>query len=314
MIVLTIIDIIIFIIAIILIHKVDLKKVSITKQQQKKQQLNNQIKELSNTYNEYNLKIQNIIKEAQTAKNEAEKATADYIANQKQITADYIANQQQLAKQKIKTINNNTQQEIAVIHEDLQNIRCSAAQQKEQIQNELNKLKASLSAGVEARLREQQKKDKINFYKLSINDADLADVKMLENLKASFHKPVVLSKLIWTQYFQKQMTELCDRVLGKKTVCGIYKITNLLTEQCYIGQSVNISDRWKQHCKCGLGIEASATNVLYNSMQKNGVWNFSFELLQECPRNLLNEKEAFWIDTYSSNIYGLNTMKGINKK
>ena len=314
MIVLTIIDIIIFCIAIVLIHKVDLKKVSIAKQQQKKQQLTNQIKELSDTYHDYNLKIQNIVEEIQTVKAKAEETTANYIANQKQITADYIANQQQLAKQKVKAINKNTQQEISIIHQDLQNIRRSAAQQKEQIQNELNKLKASLSAGVEARLREQQKKDKINFYKLSINDADLADVKMLENLKTSFHKPVVLSKLIWTQYFQKQMTELCDRVLGKKTVCGIYKITNLLTEQCYIGQSVNISDRWKQHCKCGLGIEASATNVLYNSMQKDGVWNFTFELLQECPRNLLNEKEAFWIDTYSSNIYGLNTMKGINKK
>ena len=311
MVVLTIIDIIIFCIAIILIHKADLKKVSIAKQQQKKQQLTNQIKQLSDTYNDYNLRIQNILQETQIVKARAEETTANYIANQKQITLDYINNQQQLAEQKIKEINANTQQEIAAIHEDLQNIRCSAAQQKEQIQNELNKLKASLSAGVEARLREQQKKDKINFYKLSINDADLADVKMLENLKTSFHKPVVLSKLIWTQYFQKQMTELCDRVLGKKTVCGIYKITNLLTEQCYIGQSVNISDRWKQHCKCGLGIEASATNKLYNTMQKDKVWNFTFELLEECPRELLNQKEAFWIDTYSSNIYGLNTMKGI---
>ena len=134
---------------------------------------------------------------------------------------------------------------------------------------------------------------------------------MLENLKESFHKPIVLSKLIWTQYFQKQMTQLCDRVFGKKIICGIYKITNLITEQCYIGQSVNVQQRMKQHCKCGLGIEASSTNKLYNSMQKDGVWNFSFELLEECPRELLNQKEAFWIDTYSSNIYGLNTMKGI---
>ena len=310
MIVLTIIDIIIFCIAIVLIHKADLKKVSIAEQQQKKQQLINQIKELSDTYHDYDLKIQNILQETEIVKARTEETTANYIANQKQITIDYINNQQQLAEQKIKEINASTQQEIATIHEDLQNIRHSAAQQKEQIRNELNKLKASLSAGVEARLREQQKKDKINFYKLSINDADLADVKMLENLKASFHKPVVLSKLIWTQYFQKQMTELCDRVLGKKTVCGIYKITNLLTEQCYIGQSVNISDRWKQHCKCGLGIEASTTNKLYNSMQKEGVWNFSFELLEECPKELLNEKEKFWIEMYQSNKFGLNIMKG----
>jgi len=67
-------------------------------------------------------------------------------------------------------------------------------------------MRASLSAGVQARLCEQEKKDKLDFYKLSISDADLSDVKMLENLKASLHKPVVLSKLIWTQYFQKQMT------------------------------------------------------------------------------------------------------------
>jgi len=103
---------------------------------------------------------------------------------------------------------------------------------------------------------------------------------MLENLKASLHNPVILSKLIWTQFFQKQTNELCDRVLGKKIVCGIYKITNLLTEQCYIGQSVDIAKRWKDHCKCGLGIDASATNKLYNSMQQDGIWNFSFELLE----------------------------------
>jgi len=36
------------------------------------------------------------------------------------------------------------------------------------------------------------------------------------------------------------MTELCDRVFGKKPISGIYKITDLITEECYIGQSVNI--------------------------------------------------------------------------
>jgi len=40
-------------------------------------------------------------------------------------------------------------------------------------------MRASLSAGVQARLRDLEKKDKLNFYKLSINDADLSDVKKL---------------------------------------------------------------------------------------------------------------------------------------
>ena len=221
-----------------------------------------------------------------------------------------LQKQAQRIQLNIQKINNQASQEIEIIHKDLNNIRESANQQKQQLQNQLDKIKASLNAGVEARLREQQKKDKLNFYKLSLTDNDLADVKMLENLKSSFHNPIVLSKLIWTQYFQKQMTELCDRVLSKKIICGIYKITNLLTEQCYIGQSVNIADRWKQHCKCGLGIDASSTNKLYSAMQKDGVWNFTFELLEECPKELLNQKEKLWIQMYQSNTFGYNTTKG----
>ena len=132
----------------------------------------------------------------------------------------------------------------------------------------------------------------------------------LNKIKVSFHQPVVLNKIIWSTYFQKQTTEMCNRILGTTTKCGIYKITNLLTKQCYIGQSVNIQDRFKQHVKCGLGIDASATNKLYKAMQQDGVWNFSFELMEECSRTELNEKEKFWIQMYQSDIYGYNSTSG----
>ena len=302
---LTLFNLILLIFSLILFYKTNQIKLQKNKEQEQyKQQLEKQLNVLQIDRN-------NLINSEIRKKEQLNKDLLQFRKFREKELNENLQKQEQIIKLKLQKINKQASKEIENIHKDLNNIRESAIEEKKQIQNEINKLKASLSAGVEARLREQEKKDKINFYKLSINDADLSDVKMLENLKTSFHKPVVLSKLIWTQYFQKQMTELCDRVLGKKTTCGIYKITNLLTEQCYIGQSVNISDRWKQHCKCGLGIEASATNILYNSMQKDGVWNFSFELLEECPRELLNQKEAFWIDTYSSNIYGLNTMKGI---
>jgi hypothetical protein len=51
------------------------------------------------------------------------------------------------------------------------------------------------------------------------------------------------------------MTTLCNNILGTKTICGIYKITNLNTNMCYIGQAVDMATRWKTHCKCGLGID-----------------------------------------------------------
>lgn len=305
--ILLILGFIFLICSLILFYKANQIKINKNKEQENYEQLlNKQIYQLEQ-------ERETLINSQIHKKEEINQDLLEWQEYRKKEIEAYIESQKQLADQTVNTVYESAQKQISDINNDIQNTRNIALQEKEQIQTEIDKLKASLSAGVEARLREQEKKNKINFYKLSISKADLADVKMLQNLKSSFHKPVVLSKLIWTQYFQKQMTELCDRVLGKKTICGIYKITNLLTEQCYIGQSVNISDRWKQHCKCGLGIEASATNVLYNSMQRDGVWNFSFELLEECSRDLLNEKEAFWIDTYSSNIYGLNTMKGISK-
>ena len=249
-----------------------------------------------------NLKIQQ--------ENQLNKDFSELQKQKQQELDNYFEKKKQLIQLNLEKTNNEVSKEIENIHKDLFNIRESANKEKQEIQLEIDTLKASLSAGVQARLREQQKKEQLDFYKLSINEADLSDVKMLENLKISFHKPVVLSKLIWTQYFQKQTTNLCDRVLGKKTVCGIYKITNLLTEQCYIGQSVNVAQRWKQHCKCGLGIDASTTNKLYNVMQKDGIWNFTFELLEQCPKELLNEKESFWIQMYQSNIFGYNITKG----
>lgn len=303
--ILLILGFIFLICSLILFYKANQIKINKNKEQENYEQLlNKQIYQLEQ-------ERETLINSQIHKKEEINQDLLEWQEYRKKEIEAYIESQKQLADQTVNTVYESAQKQISDINNDIQNTRNIALQEKEQIQTEIDKLKASLSAGVEARLREQEKKDKINFYKLSISEADLADVKMLQNLKSSFHKPVVLSKLIWTQYFQKQMTQLCDRVFGKKPISGIYKITDLITEECYIGQSVNIQQRMKQHCKCGLGIEASATNKLYNSMQRDKIWNFTFELLEECPRELLNQKEAFWIDTYNSNIYGLNTMKGI---
>lgn len=174
----------------------------------------------------------------------------------------------------------------------------------------LKNLQDDLSAGVQAQLREREKEEKIDFYRIVISNNDITDIKMLNQFKLTFHNPIIINKLIWSNYLQKKVVEMCNRILGTTPKCGIYKITNLKTKQCYIGQSVNIAERWKQHCKCGCDIDASASNKLYQDMIKTGIWNFSFELMEECPRAQLNEKEAFWIKMYQSDIYGLNSTRG----
>lgn len=180
----------------------------------------------------------------------------------------------------------------------------------EAVNTELDKIKATRLAAIQANVREQEIKEKLDFYCLTPKTADINDIKTLERIKPQLNNPRILSMLIWSTYFQKDMTALCNKILGLKTITGIYKITNQENNKCYIGQSVDVAKRWKDHAKCGLGIDAPQGNKLYKEMQEIGIWNFSWELLEECPREQLNEKEKFYIELYQSKDYGYNTTKG----
>lgn len=183
----------------------------------------------------------------------------------------------------------------------------------QEAENSLSSIRNSLIAGMKANLEEQAKQENIDFYKIKLTSMEIEDINQLNNLKSIFHQPTALSKIIWSVYCQKKVNDLCNRVCGNNTLCGIYKITNLKTSQVYIGQSVDIANRFKQHCKCGCGIDAPQSNKLYQSMSEHGLWNFTFEIVEECSRECLNEKERFWINFYQSDFYGLNSNKGISK-
>lgn len=184
----------------------------------------------------------------------------------------------------------------------------------QEYKNQIEELKDKLNAGTRAQLRNREKEEQLNFYRLSVSESDLKDIQKLNEIKDFLRNPEVVSKVIWTSYFQKQATDMCNRILGTSIVCGIYKITNINTQQCYIGQSLDVAKRFKEHIKCGLGIGASATNKLYSAMNKEGVWNFTFELLESCDAHQLNERESFWISMYEAYEYGYNSNKGIVKE
>lgn len=175
---------------------------------------------------------------------------------------------------------------------------------------ELANIKSTRAALIEANRREELVKANPELFTLPLSPADRTDIQTLEKIKGQLNNPRILSMLIWSTFFQKPMTTLCNNILGTKVVCGIYKITNLNTNLCYIGQAVDMATRWKTHCKYGLGIDTPQSNKLYKAMQEDGVWNFSWELLEECPQSQLNEKEAEYIEIYQSKDYGYNTQAG----
>ena len=201
----------------------------------------------------------------------------------------------------------NTIRQAAV---DLQAQLDEKVSQLNKINSDINTFKATREALIQANLREQELLDTVGFHTISLSEQDITDINTLERIKPTLFKPEILSKLIWSTYFLQPVSSMCNNIFGTGKVCGVYKITNLTTKEVYIGQSVDCAERIKQHIKAGLGIDNKGTNKLYKAMQKTGVWNFAFELLEKCPREELDKKEKEYIAIYESDKFGYNSTKG----
>ena len=88
---------------------------------------------------------------------------------------------------------------------------------------------------------------------------------------------------------------------------GIYKITNKINGKSYIGLSGDIPIRWNEH-RCHY---KTIDNVLYRAMRKYGIENFIFEILENCPKQKLGEREKFYIRKYRTYI-GFEDCNGYN--
>ena len=83
---------------------------------------------------------------------------------------------------------------------------------------------------------------------------------------------------------------------------GIYKITNPKSK-IYIGQSIDIEKRFKQYQSL---CNSKSQTKLYRSLNKYGVENHIFEIIEECDLDLLNEKERYYQEFYDCVNKGLN--------
>ena len=232
------------------------------------------------------------------------------IDNQQEMSSNAFKNYCDILEKKYKEVEEEHDMEIEALNTAYSNLQLKLLREADEVRSDLDKIKATRTAAIEAARREKDIESNLTFYCLDISDADKIDIAKLEALKPSLNKPRVLSMLIWQTWFQKPLKALSANVVGATDATGIYKITNIKTKECYIGQAIHIKDRWAEHAKCGLGIDTPAGNKLYKAIQEFGLWNFSFEVLEVCPQNQLNEKEKYYIDLYSSYDYGYNSTRG----
>ena len=172
------------------------------------------------------------------------------------------------------------------------------------VQDKLADLVQKLNSAVEANKRAEEIKQKQDFYRLQLTTIDLDEIKRLREVEPYLREKEPLNKVIWKVYYEKPYTDLIGRVVGTGIHTGIYKITNIENQMCYVGQAVNIADRWKQHIKRGIGAEAPTRNKLYPTMLEIGVENFTFEIVEECDKSKLNEREDYWQEFFHAKDFG----------
>ena len=165
-------------------------------------------------------------------------------------------------------------------------------------------LAAKVSAAVAAAKRQEEMETAQDFYRLNLPDIDIEEIVKLREVTVLLRDSEPLNKVIWKVYYEKPYTDLIGRVVGTGVHTGIYKITNIKSQKCYVGQAADIASRWKQHIKRGIGAEAPTRNKLYPAMLEHGVENFTFEIVEECSRAQLNEREDYWQDYFGAKEFG----------
>ena len=90
---------------------------------------------------------------------------------------------------------------------------------------------------------------------------------------------------------------------------GIYKIENVVNGKVYVGQSLDIESRWKNHIY-HLNKGDSPNSYLQRSWDKYGIDSFSFSIIESCAADELNSREIYWIDKFNSYECGYNLTKG----
>ena len=172
------------------------------------------------------------------------------------------------------------------------------------IDKQLADLASMLDAAVAANKRTEELETQQEFYRLQLSQIDIDEIKRLREVLIYLRDSEPLNKVIWKVYYEKPYTDLIGRVVGSGTHTGIYKITNINNKMCYVGQAANIAERWRQHIKRGVGAEAPTRNKLYPAMLEYGVENFTFEIIEECDRSLLNDREDYWQNYFHAKDYG----------
>lgn len=229
---------------------------------------------------------------------------------------EYKQHQYELSTQSIEN-DKKAKEQVAIVN--LNEFIESIETQKQEYQSQLDEIAASLEeykskqAAVNEEIRRKRElEQKQDSYRLKLTEFQRQDISYLLSIVENLKNPQILYKLIWSEYLQKPFAAMIKNEFGaNEPRCVIYKITNLKTQESYIGRTKgSVSDRWTSHIKTSLNIGTAARSAIHDALF--GHWgNFVFEVLEEVEdESKLGEREKFYISFYQTDKYGYNQNQG----
>lgn len=214
----------------------------------------------------------------------------------------------------IEEHNNSMKKASVELQEQLKRSEDILRNQIEEIKAELEEERRKREAVNEEILRQRALEEEQDFYRIQLDPNDKDDVEILRNIAPRLRHPEAINKVIWSGYYQKPLAELRKRLLPHGDKSGIYKITRIKTNEIYIGQTTSIDKRWQEHVKTALGVGTLANSQFHRTMSKDGPEGFYFEILEEVEKDKLREREAYYIQWFKSDKFGLNSNSGDKNK
>lgn len=128
----------------------------------------------------------------------------------------------------------------------------------------------------------------------------------------------------YLNFFNGALMSLANKILMKqidndiKHASGIYRIVNNITGDCYIGQTKDLANRKYEHMRLLKNDKHIYTNgersLLQKAWNKYGEDNFTFDVIEYCNIDELDDRERFWVDFYQCNFaktrHGYNLTDG----
>ena len=183
--------------------------------------------------------------------------------------------------------------------------KLNAQIQIEEIQEWIEDWRSKQNAVVESYKKLDELKNKDSHHRILLNDDEEVELIELNKAIRKLKNPLPFRKAVYDIYYKPKINELVLRVIGQRKVSGIYKIIHVDSGRTYVGQSVDIGSRWKQHAKRGSGADVLTANKLYPAMLEFGLESFHFEIVEEIEDTTkLNEAEKYWQNYFKAQEFG----------